>query len=158
MEKVLDTHSFDGVGALGTWVYQELDLECKFNCTICFCWKAAKSLSSLKRHSRKKFCQCSAFRAEAEDSPEAYLENMLLCLQFGSWEGSRAVTYPPACGTLAKCSETQRERLCLPWCWHWEEKRQDNIARDVCRAACFTVHKFRLRHHVKLRTSLISLP
>lgn len=56
-------------------------------------------------------CQCSAFKAETEDSPEAYLK---ICCCAYSWVAGRAAEQPlilPLMVPLAKCSETQRASL-----------------------------------------------
>lgn len=93
MEKV--HHSSDGVGALGTRVCQELALECRFNCTVCSPWKAAHWNAI---HGRSSL---SVQRFQGWDRRLTWnvSENLLLCLQLGSWEGSRAATYPPTHGT-----------------------------------------------------------
>lgn len=133
MEKVLDTHSSDGVGVLGTWVYQELDLECKFNCTISFLWKAAKSLSSLKRHSRKKFfvsavlsglsqkthlkhiwkiC-CCAYSLVAGRAAEQSLILLLVVPWLNAQKHKESVSACPDAGTERTKGKTTQREMCV---------------------------------------------
>lgn len=87
MEKVADTHSPDGVGALGTWVCQELEMNADLAAPFAHTEKQHTEMPSTE----EVLCQCSAFKAETADSPEAYLK---ICCCAYSLVAGRAAEQP----------------------------------------------------------------